>query len=327
LKFLIFKKETFIKDFGVFMKKVENVTIIGTGPAGLTAAIYSARANLEPLCIEGEQPGGQLTITTDVENYPGFPDGIMGPDLMISFRKQAERFGTRFLQGNIVKVKLDQQPFEVELANGTVIYTKSLIIATGASAKWLGLESEKRLMGKGVSGCATCDGFFFRGHDIAIIGGGDTCLEEANFLTRFGKSVTIIHRRDSFRASKAMQDKVLKNPKIKIIWDTVVEEIIGDNLVTGIKLKNVKSNESSHLSVSGVFVAIGHFPNTIIFKGSLDMNESGYLIVQPGSTKTNIKGVFAAGDVADPVYRQAVTSAGFGCMSALDAEHYLGSLE
>jgi thioredoxin reductase (NADPH) len=306
---------------------VENLTIIGTGPAGLTAAIYSARANLKPLCVEGEQPGGQLTITTDVENYPGFADPVMGPDLMTAFRKQSERFGTRFVQGNLVKVDLSHRPFFLEFAGGKQVRTKALIISTGASAKWLGIPSEKTLMGKGVSACATCDGFFFRNMDIAVVGGGDTALEEATFLTRFGKSVTVIHRRDKLRASKAMQDKAMKNPKIKFLWDTGVEEILGEKAVTGIRVKNLKTGDVSELPVQGVFIAIGHEPNTKLFKGALDTDETGYLKVHPGTTKTNIPGVFAAGDVADHVYRQAVTAAGTGCMAAIDAERFLESHE
>jgi thioredoxin reductase (NADPH) len=302
---------------------VENVVILGTGPAGLTAAIYAARANLTPLCVEGIQPGGQLTITTEVENYPGFPEGIQGPELMQNFRKQAERFGTRFKQGDVQKVDLQKRPFTLTLADGSEVKAKALIISTGASAKLLGLKNESRLMGRGVSACATCDGFFFRNQDIAIVGGGDTAMEEATFLTRFAKNVTLIHRRDSFRASKVMQDRVLANPKIKIIYDTGVEDIIGDQEVTGLKLKNLKTGAESELAVSGFFVAIGHQPNTKLFKGQLDMNEAEYLNVVPGSTKTKIPGVFAAGDVADHVYRQAVSAAGTGCMAAIDAERFL----
>jgi thioredoxin reductase (NADPH) len=309
------------------MEKIENITIIGTGPAGLTAAIYAARANLSPLCIEGEQPGGQLTITTDVENYPGFAEGIMGPELMNSFRGQAERFGTRFTQGNVKSVEFDSRPFKIHLANGTTVLSKTVIIATGASARWLGLDNEKRLMGRGVSGCATCDGFFFRNQEICVIGGGDTCLEEANFLTRFAKKVTIIHRRNEFRASKAMQEKVFKNPKINIIWDSVVEDVLGQDAVTGVKIKNIKTNEILDLSVTGMFTAIGHVPASSFLKGHLDMDEAGYLKIKPGTTQTSIPGVFAAGDVADPIFRQAVTSAGFGCMSALEAERFLSHQE
>jgi len=304
---------------------IENVVILGTGPAGLTAAVYAARANLKPLCVEGTQPGGQLTITTEVENFPGFPHGIQGPELMDNFRKQAERFGTRFKQGDVQKVDLTQKPYTLSLADGSEVKTKTLIICTGASAKLLGLPAEKKLMGKGVSACATCDGFFFRNQDIAVVGGGDTAMEEANFLTRFAKSVTLIHRRDTFRASKVMQDRVLANPKVKVIYDTGVEEILGENEVVGLKLKNLKTGAISELPVTGFFVAIGHQPNTKLFNGQLDMDDTGYLKVQAGSTKTKIPGVFAAGDVADHYYRQAITAAGTGCMASLDAERYLDS--
>jgi thioredoxin reductase (NADPH) len=304
---------------------IENVVILGTGPAGLTAAIYAARANLKPLCVEGTQPGGQLTITTEVENYPGFPDGVQGPEMMVGFRKQAERFGTRFKHGDVEKVDLQKRPFTLTLADGSEVKTKALIIATGASAKLLGLHNEKRLMGRGVSACATCDGFFFRNQDIAVLGGGDTAMEEANFLTRFAKTVTLIHRRDTFRASKVMQDRVLANPKVKVLWNTEVEDIDGDQEVTGVKIVNNKTGEKKVLPVTGFFVAIGHQPNTKLFKDQLKMTDAEYLIVTPGSTKTEIPGVFAAGDVADHVYRQAVTAAGTGCMAAIDAERWLES--
>ena len=302
---------------------IENVVILGTGPAGLTAAVYAARANLNPLCVEGVQPGGQLTITTEVENYPGFPTGVQGPELMEHFRKQAERFGTRFKQGDVQKVDLSKRPFTLSLADGSEVKTKTLIIATGASAKLLGMPQEKKLMGKGVSACATCDGFFFRNQDIAVVGGGDTAMEEANFLTKFAKSVTLIHRRDTFRASKVMQDRVLANPKVKVIYDSAVEEILGEQEVIGLKVKNLKTNAITDLPVTGFFVAIGHQPNSNLFKGQLDMYETGYLKIEAGSTKTKIPGVFAAGDIADSYYRQAVTAAGTGCMAALDAERFL----
>lgn len=301
----------------------ESIVILGSGPAGLTAAIYSARANLKPIVVEGEQPGGQLTITSDVENYPGFAEPVMGPELMAAFKKQSERFGTRFVTGNVVHVDLAKRPFTLQFADGSKIVTQTLVIATGASAKWIGIESEKKFMGKGVSACATCDGFFFRNMDIAVVGGGDTAMEEATFLTRFAKSVTIIHRRDTLRASKIMQDKATKNPKIKFIWDTAVEEVTGDQTVKSLKLKNLKTGAVSQLPVEGLFIAIGHEPNTKLFKGQLQMNEAGYLVVQAGTSKTNIPGVFAAGDVADPNYRQAVTAAGTGCMAAIDAERFL----
>jgi thioredoxin reductase (NADPH) len=306
---------------------IENVTIIGTGPAGLTAAIYSARANLNPLVIEGEQPGGQLTITSDVENYPGFAEPVMGPDLMVAFRKQSERFGTRFLTGNVLKVDLSKRPFTLTLGGGKEVKTQTLIISTGASAKWLGLESETKLRGKGVSACATCDGFFFRNQDVIVSGGGDTAMEEATFLTRFAKSVTVVHRRDKLRASKIMQEKAMKNPKIKFMWDSVIEEILGGDAVTGVRVRNSKTNQVVDVPASGFFVAIGHEPNTSVFRGQIHCDPSGYITVQPGTTRTNIPGVFAAGDVADHVYRQAVTAAGTGCMAAIDAERFLESGE
>ncbi len=306
---------------------VESLTILGTGPAGLTAAIYSARANLKPLCVEGAQPGGQLTITSEVENYPGFAEPVMGPDLMTAFRKQAERFGTRFFQGNVAQADLSKRPFRLLMDDGREILTQTLIISTGASAKWIGIPSEQRLMGKGVSACATCDGFFFRNLDVVVVGGGDTALEEATFLTRFAKSVTVVHRRDQFRASKAMQDRAFKNPKIKFVWNSVVDEILGEKAVTSVRLKNVLTQDIQELKAEGVFVAIGHQPNTALFRNQLNCDETGYLITQKGSTYTNIPGVFAAGDVADHIYRQAVTAAGTGCMAALDAERFLESGE
>ena len=305
------------------MNTSESVTIIGTGPAGLTAAIYSARANLKPLVIEGDQPGGQLTITSDVENYPGFAEAVMGPELMVAFRKQAERFGTRFLSGMVTKVDFSTRPFRLELRDGKKIESKTVILATGASAKWIGIPSEKKYMGKGVSACATCDGFFFKNQDIAVVGGGDTAMEEATFLTRFAKSVTIIHRREELRASKIMQEKAKKNPKIRFVWNSAVEEVLGDEVVTGLKLKNLVTGKTSELAVTGLFIAIGHEPNSAAFKSQLKHDANGYLRVEAGTTNTNIPGVFVAGDLADPIYRQAVTAAGTGCMAAIDAERFL----
>jgi len=307
--------------------EIENVTILGTGPAGLTAAIYTARANLNPLVVAGEQPGGQLTITSDVENYPGFAEPVMGPELMMAFRKQAERFNTRFLDGNVVKVDLSKRPFTLETAEGKVIRTKTLIVSTGASAKWLGLPDEKRLMGKGVSACATCDGFFFRKMDIAVAGGGDTAMEEATFLTRFANSVTVIHRRDKLRASKIMQEKAMKNPKIKFVWNAQVTGITGANSVEGVTYTDTVTGQQHSLAVQGFFVAIGHQPNTQLFKGQLKLHENEYLWVESGTTRTSVPGVFAAGDVADHTYRQAVTAAGTGCMAAIDAERFLEQSE
>jgi thioredoxin reductase (NADPH) len=304
---------------------IESVTIIGTGPAGLTAAIYSARANLSPLVIEGDQPGGQLTITSDVENYPGFAEPVMGPDLMVAFRKQAERFKTRFKVGNVKSADLSKRPFRLEMTDGSEVRTRTLVIATGASAKWLGLSSETRLRGKGVSACATCDGFFFRNLDVIVIGGGDTAMEEATFLTRFAKSVTVIHRRDTLRASKIMQDKAMKNPKIRFVWNTAIEEVLGVESVTGVRARNVLTNEVTDVPAQGVFLAIGHEPNTSVFRSQLRSDPQGYLVVEPGTTRTSVPGVFAAGDVADHVYRQAVTAAGTGCMAAIDAERFLES--
>lgn len=306
-------------------EQVEKVIIIGTGPAGLTAAVYAARANLSPLVVAGLQPGGQLTITTEVENYPGYPEGIQGPEMMELFRKQAERFQTRFVEGEVTKVDFSQKPFRV-WAGESVLRAHSVIISTGASAKLLGIPSEGRLMGFGVSACATCDGFFFKNKDVAVVGGGDTALEEAMYLTKMCRKVYLIHRRDELRGSKIMQERAQKNEKIEFVWNSVIDEILGEpdkGGVTGARLKNVKTNATSDLKVDGVFVAIGHKPNTDLFKGQLDMNDAGYLKVTPGRTLTNVPGVFAAGDVADPVYRQAVTAAGTGCMAAIDAERWL----
>lgn len=304
--------------------KLENVIIIGSGPAGLTAAIYASRANLNPLMIEGEEAGGQLMTTTDVENYPGFPKGVTGPELMQVTREQAERFGTRFITRNVTKVDFSKRPFKVWIGND-LHEARAVIISTGASAKYLGLESEKRLLGRGVSACATCDGAFFKNQPVAIVGGGDTAMEEANFLTRFASKVYLIHRRDTFRASKIMADRAMKNPKIEVLWNTVVNEIVGETSVTAVKLENVKSGEKSELKVDGYFAAIGHQPNTKIFEGQLKMDNVGYLITKEKSTWTSVEGVFASGDVQDPTYRQAVTAAGTGCMAAIDAERWLES--
>ena len=305
-------------------KEIYKVVILGSGPAGLTAALYSARANLRPLVIEGMEPGGQLTTTTEVENYPGFEKGVQGPEMMEVFRKQVERFGTRFLQGEVSEVRLGNRPFELE-CEGKTIRAESLIVSTGATAKWLGIESEQRLKGYGVSACATCDGAFFKNKEIVVVGGGDTAVEEATFLTRFASKVSIVHRREELRASKIMQDRAHNNPKIGFIWDSVIEEIHGEPKtgVSAVTLRNVKTDKSSNFKTDGVFMAIGHKPNTDIFKGQLEMDDLGYLKVKPGTTYTNIEGVFAAGDVADRVYRQAVTAAGTGCMAAIDAERWL----
>ncbi len=303
------------------------VIIIGSGPAGLTAAIYASRANLNPLIFEGIQPGGQLTITTEVENYPGFEHGIQGPELMDVMRKQALRFGAESQFKIVSNVDFSQRPFKVWVDE--VMYTAdAVIVSTGASAQWLGLESEKQFSGYGVSACATCDGFFFRNQEVYVVGGGDTAMEEASFLTKFASKLTLVHRRNEFRASKVMQDRVLSNPKVSVEWDTVVEEVLGTvendkKKMTGLKLKNVKTGAVKEVKADGLFLAIGHKPNTELFKGILDMHENGYLKVQAGSTRTNIEGVFAAGDVADHYYRQAVTAAGSGCMAAIDAERWL----
>jgi len=306
-------------------QEIENMIIIGSGPAGLTAAVYGARANLKPLMIEGEEAGGQLMITTEVENFPGFEHGITGPDLISVMRKQAERFGTRFITRNVTKVDFSTRPFKVFI--GEKLYlAKSVIVSTGASAKLLGLQSEKQYMSRGVSACATCDGAFFKNVEVGVVGAGDTAMEEANFLTRFASKVYIIHRSDSFRASKIMLDRARNNPKIEFIVNATVDEVLGDGKsMTGIKLKSSVTNEITEKKLDGLFIAIGHQPNTKLFKNILDMNDVGYLVTKSNSTYTNIAGVFACGDVQDAVYRQAITAAGTGCMAALDAERWMDS--
>jgi thioredoxin reductase (NADPH) len=317
------------------MPEHREVIIIGSGPAGLTAAVYTARANLKPLLLEGEQtsntdgPGGQLMLTTEVENYPGFPDGIMGPDLMAAMRAQASRFGTEIVTKRASRVDLSHRPFGVWVGSADApeptYLAETIIVSTGARALMLNLESEARLFaqGGGVSTCATCDGFFYQGVDIAVVGGGDSAMEEANFLTKFASKVTIVHRRNEFRASKIMVDRVTRNPKVDFRLDSVVEEVLGDDRITGLRLRNVATGEVDDLPVEGLFIAIGHAPNTELFKGQLDMDDGGYLITAPGSSRTNVEGVFACGDVQDHTYRQAVTAAGTGCMAAIDAERFL----
>lgn len=300
-----------------------NCLIIGSGPAGYTAAVYAARANIKPVLYQGIQPGGQLTITTEVENYPGFPEGIQGPDLMIHFEKQAARMGTDLRYGLATKVDLTSKPYKVWIDDEKLIEANAIIIATGASAKWLGLESEQRFNGYGVSACAVCDGFFFKGKEVAIVGAGDTAAEEALYLSKLCTTVHMIVRRDEMRASKIMQDRVKNTPNIRIYWNSETDEILGEKTVTEVRIKNNQTGEKTTLPVRGFFVAIGHEPNSGIFKGFLDMDEAGYIKTVPGTAKTNIEGVFAAGDVQDKIYRQAVTAAGSGCMAALDAERYL----
>ncbi|MEA2826130.1 MAG: thioredoxin reductase [Actinomycetota bacterium] len=309
------------------MSDVRDVIIVGSGPAGLTSAIYTARANLRPLVIEGQlsstgdQPGGQLMLTTEVENFPGFIDGIQGPELMANFRAQAARFGSEFITEKVTRVDFSVRPFVVEV--GDVQYrARSVIVSTGAKSKMLGLDNEISLIGHGVSTCATCDGFFFKGETIAVVGGGDSALEEATFLTKFASKVYVIHRRDSLRASKIMQERAFKNERIEFVWDSVPVELVGDKMLEGVKVRNVKTDEETTLEIAGLFVAIGHVPNTSLFVDQLDMDENGYLVTTTG-TRTNVEGVFAAGDVADHVYRQAITAAGTGCMAAIDAERWL----
>jgi thioredoxin reductase (NADPH) len=306
------------------MAQHEKLVIVGSGPAGYTAALYGARANLSPLLFEGMQPGGQLTITTDVENYPGFPEGMMGPELMEKFKAQSERFGTRFASAEITRVDFSRRPFQL-WSDDTGYTADAVIIATGASAKWLGIPSEKAYMGKGVSACATCDGFFFRNVEVAVVGGGDTAVEEATFLTKYASKVHLVHRRDQLRASKVMQERARRNPKIELVWNAAVDEVLGDGkTVTGLRLKSTLDGRTWVLPVQGFFLAIGHEPNTKVFKGQLETNDVGYLLVRAPSTRTSVDGVFAAGDVADPTYRQAVTAAGSGCAAAIDAERWLG---
>ncbi len=305
--------------------------IIGAGPAGYTAAIYAARANLNPILVQGMQPGGQLTITSEVENYPGFAEPVQGPWLMEQMAAQAARVGAQILFDTIVDVDFSRRPFVCRADSGDVFEADTVVIATGAQARWLGLPSEKKFQGFGVSGCATCDGFFFRGKEICVVGGGNTALEEALYLTRFASKVTLIHRRDAFRGEKIMQDHVLNHPKIAVVWDSVIEEIVGDEqptlAVTGVRVRNVKTNEERVIPADGLFIAIGHSPATKVFQGKLAMDDEGYLLTKPDSTATNVAGVFAAGDVKDKVYRQAVTAAGMGCMAALEVEKYLAAQE
>lgn len=308
------------------MEKV-SCLIIGAGPSGYTAAIYAARAELKPVMYTGPQPGGQLMITNDVENYPGYPEGIMGPQMMEDFRKQAERFGTSIRYGTVTEVDFSNRPFTVTIDDAHKIQAETVIISTGASAKWLGLESESKLNGKGVSACAVCDGFFFKNQEVAIVGAGDTACEEAHYLSKMCKKVTMLVRRDEFRASKIMQNRVLNTPNIEVLFNTETMEVLGEDGVEGVRVKNNVNGEVSDIPVSGFFVAIGHEPNTKFLKGWIDMDETGYIITEPGTTRTNVPGVFAAGDAQDKIYRQAVTAAGTGCMAALEAERFLAALE
>jgi len=304
------------------MVEERDVVILGSGPAGYTAALYAARANLRPLVLKGLEAGGQLMLTTEVENYPGFADGIMGPELMDAMEKQAARFDAEIVAQVVTRVDLSERPFGV-WAGDQEWRAKTLILATGASAKWLGVPGEDTLRGRGVSACATCDGFFFRDRELVVVGGGDTAMEEATFLTKFASKVTIVHRRDEFRASKIMQERVLSNPKVSVIWNSLVEEIVGDGAVAGVRLRDVVTDEVTELATDGVFMAIGHTPNTELVRGQLELTETGYVLVQEPTTKTHVPGVFAAGDVTDVIYRQAVTAAGQGCKAAMDAERFL----
>ena len=304
--------------------EVRKVVILGSGCAGLTAAVYASRADLSPLLIDGHEAGGQLSLTTDVENFPGFPDAVLGPDLIERMRKQAARFGTEYLAGAATAADLKHRPFRITVDGAQTILTETLIIASGASARMLGLPSEKKLLGHGVSTCATCDGFFFRGKELLVVGGGDSALEEGTTLAKFATRVTIVHRRDTLRASKIMQDRAFKNPKISFVWDSTVVDVLGGDRVEGVRLKNLKSGALTQMKVDGVFVAIGHVPNTKIFEGQIDMDKAGYITTRGGS-KTSVAGVFAAGDCQDHVYRQAVTAAGSGCMAAMDVERFLGA--